>query len=898
MMKAPGHSAGKKGALYDHPRLARRVAVKRFLARTVLFGERLLPLMLPALCIAALFASFAWLGVFRILPVWLRLALTFVLVFSFFASFLPWLKLRWPTSAEADRLLEARNGLEHQPVAAQDDAPASDSPFARALWHEHQRRMAERIAALDAGYPMPDIARHDRYALRTVPALLFVIALAYSGSNGAGRLSDAFRFETASQDEPGARLDAWITPPAYTGRAPIFLTGRDTGSKPVPPVPQFSTVTLRISGAEGGETVRFVTKAGKAAEIAPEQEGEAAAPQAKAQPAAAAPATTPASPDASKATSYSFKLDTDGVLEAADRQWPLSVQPDRPPEISFDADPRRAANGALEIPYRAKDDYGVYEAHAEIVPVDPPAEGATPLYPPPEYKINLSRQNAREAKGIASRNLTEHPMAGKRVLITLVAKDGAGQEGRSAPFEMVLPGRIFSQPLAAAVAEERQVFALDTRQMPRAIELNEALTLRPEETIPNLSHFLAITSARERMRLARSTEQLKDTSDYLWEIALGIDDGNLSLAERKLRDAQQALADALSRNAPDAEVKKLMDELRAAMQEFMKALAERQQNSGAPDQQQAQNMIRSRDLDNILDQIENLARSGHRDAAQQMLSELQRMMNNLQTGRDPNGGQQQQSSEMRKQIDKLGELMQNQQKLMDQTFKFDQALRDRMQRGEPDQGLESDPQQQQGQQGQQGEQQQQGEGQQQGQQGQNGNQPSPDQMTAEQLREALKGLRQQQEALSKQLQELQKGLEGLGIKPGQNFGEAQKQMDGAGKALGKGRGDQAVDGQGKALQALRDGARDMMNQIMQAMRGQQGQGQQQGSAQGNQNGRDPLGRPRQTTGPDFDERVKVPDEIDVQRAREILDEIRKRLEDNTGTANERRYLERLLDIQQ
>jgi hypothetical protein len=41
--------------------------------------------------------------------------------------------------------------------------------------------------------------------------------------------------------------------------------------------------------------------------------------------------------------------------------------------------------------------------------------------------------------------------------------------------------------------------------------------------------------------------------------------------------------------------------------------------------------------------------------------------------------------------------------------------------------------------------------------------------------------------------------------------------------------------------------------------------------------------------------VKVPDEIDVQRARRILDEIRKRLGDALSPQVERRYLERLLE---
>ena len=236
---------------------------------------------------------------------------------------------------------------------------------------------------------------------------------------------------------------------------------------------------------------------------------------------------------------------------------------------------------------------------------------------------------------------------------------------------------------------------------------------------------------------------------------------------------------------------------------------------------------------------------------------------------------------MRQQIDRLGEILRDQQKLMEETFKLDQALRDRMQSGDPSFGedgqffdqLPGDPRQPPQSPGQQG----------------------PDQMAEQQLRDALKKLRERQDGLGKKLQELQKGLKELGIQPGEGFGEAGREMKGAGKALGEGEGDRAVQGQGKALEALRKGAQDMMNQ-MQAQQGQGAGGEMQGSAEGNRNGRDPLGRMRRSEGPDFGEQVKVPDEIDVQRAREILDEIRRRLDGKPGADYERRYLERLLDI--
>src|SRR5690606_39439540 len=86
--------------------------------------------------------------------------------------------------------------------------------------------------------------------------------------------------------------------------------------------------------------------------------------------------------------------------------------------------------------------------------------------------------------------------------------------------------------------------------------------------------------------------------------------------------------------ATDEEIEKAMKALRQAMQDFLREFAERH-----PDQRNALQMpdgaqeLRQSDLERLLDQIENLAKSGDRDRAQQLLSELQNMMNNLQAGR-------------------------------------------------------------------------------------------------------------------------------------------------------------------------------------------------------------------------------------------------------------------------
>ena len=399
-----------------------------------------------------------------------------------------------------------------------------------------------------------------------------------------------------------------------------------------------------------------------------------------------------------------------------------------------------------------------------------------------------------------------------------------------------------------------------------------AITMRPEDTFDNMAHYLAIMSARTRLKMAGTDDALRDVVSYLWQIALGIEEGDLSTAEKRLRQAQEALKQALERDASDAEIDKLMKELREAMNEFLREFAERaQQNPNmAMDIPPNSEMLRESDLQRMLDQIENLAKSGSRDQAQELLSQLEEMMNNLRMARPQQGqqGRDGQHSEMREQMDKLGEIMRRQQEMMNETFRMDQMQRGQRQR---------DGQGQEGQEGQQ-----RGEGQQ--------GQP----MTPEEFAEALKQLQEGQGQLRGDLGDLMMGLEGRGIEPGEGFGEAGEAMGEAGKALGESQSERAVGEQGRALEALRRGAQDMMQQMQQAMQGDQG-GSEQGGRQSNSD-RDPLGRPRATTGPDFGQSVKVPDEIDVQRARQILDAIRKRLGNALSPALEKEYLERLLNL--
>ncbi|KQT85839.1 TIGR02302 family protein [Aurantimonas sp. Leaf443] len=852
---------------FDAPRRA------AFLALTL---EAAWPLVLPLACLASLFLVLSWFGLFAALPPLARLVVVGLLGLAALVAIVRNRHIRLPSAEAVDRRIEARSRLDHQPLRAQSDRQSGEDPFAAALWREHQRRMADRLSDLRGGAPDTRSERLDPLALRAVVALLLVTAFAFSYGPGGGRVSDAFAVPPGLEIAR-ARVDAWVTPPGYTGRPPIFLTDATGPASGPIAVPEGSVLSVRLSDRSGAELAFTPEGAAK---------GEAVAPVAKDEAPAATPdgaAAVPVSAPATGPVEYEYRVMVSGTARLASGfsalgDWTFAVTPDEDPAIGFKDEPSTARNGALQLTYRVTDDYGVRQAKGEIAVsgADRPAPGARPLFAAPDLKLSLPRRTKGTAEGRTSADLTESPYAGATVDLTLVATDDAGQTGRSATKTMVLPERRFTNPLARAVIEQRRILALDANTVPRVVSMLDAVTLRGEEFIETPSDYLALRAARTRIATAANDDALRSSVDFLWEIALGIEDGNLSLAEKRLRDARENLSEALENGASSEEIDKLMAELREAMQDYMQAMAEAMRNQ-PPGQQPPQNAqeIRPQDLDKMLDRIEDLAKSGSKDAAQQLLSELQQMMDSMQAMR-PGQQRQQQAGEspMQEQMNKMGELLQKQQQLMDRTFDLGRQRYRQDEGGAPQEGQEGQPQQ--------------GEG----------GQP----MTEEQLQQALKDLQQQQGQLQKDLEAMQKGMEGMGMKPGQGLGEAKDAMGQAEGALGQGEDGQAVDQQGRAMQALRRGARDMMQQMQQAMQQGQGQpGQQPGGQPGQgfggqqqQSGRDPLGRPRQTQGPDFGQDVGVPDEIDAQRARAILDAIRERLGDALSPQMERDYLERLL----
>lgn len=855
----------------------------RLRAAIVLLWEQFWPAIVPSLIVIMGFATFSWLGLWQVLPAGLRYVGVGVFAIAFLVSLAPLRHLRLPGHASVVRRIETASELDDRPITAQEDglAMGGRDPAAQVMWREHRRRMAARLDELATGTPAPDANRNDPWALRAIAAVIAFAAFGYSLGHQSGSIADAFQ-PPVDRAALLSRLDAWINPPTYTRKPPIYLTRQAANqstdqvdgamSIQAAEVPTGSEFVVRFVG-EGDVQLAFLDGEGTHT-VEPEQTRQGASAKAAAE------------------TQFSHTLGSSGVMAFYSRgeeiaRWPVDVLADLRPSIRFSEIPSAALSGSLQMRYEVEDDYGVVGAQADIRSAIEQDEGARPLVEAPQIALPLPRQRARSGTASANRDLTQHPWAGSAVTIRLSATDDAGQTGTSAPHEMILPGRRFSNPLALAVIEQRRILALDANKAVRVANLLDAVLTAPEEFIDNTAAFTALTVVRRRIIDARGDDALRSAIDLMWEIALAIEFGDLSEAERRLREAQEQLSEALENGAGDEEIQRLMEELRQAMNEFMQQLArEAMQNPMAQNpfgQNELSQMLRQRDLERMMNQIEDLARSGSRDAARQMLSEMQRMMDNLRAGRHMQQ-RQAEGNQTNQALDRLSELMRQQQELMDETFQMQQRQQE-MQRGQ---------QQGQRQQGQQGQRQQ---GQRQQGQRQQGQQGEQDQMTPEEFAEALEQMRQRQQGLQDELQQLGEELEALGLDPSREFGEAGREMGEAGQNLESQNPGSAAGDQGQALDALQRGAQSMMQQM--AGDRQQG-GQEMGQGEGNSRDRqraDPLGRSERADGLQNSENTNVPNEIDAQRAREIMEAIRDRLAIPGAPVIERDYLERLLRTQ-
>ena len=763
--------------------------------------------------------------------IWLGFGATGCL--GFWCSWHILVRFSCPSLGQAQARLD--QSLPGRPLAALQDVQAigRDDPDSAALWAAHLALMHHKAEAAKAVGPDVLVAPQDPYALRYIALLIFFVGIIFGTSFN---LSGGPRGPSGTV-MPGPSWEVWMQPPAYANRPTLYLNdfiGQRLS------VPQGSLIMVRLYGDDSKYTVDE-TVSGRVENLL------SAADQ-----------------------SQQFLVTQSGgltILGLDEARWDLNVIADLPPEVEVVGEIERESDGTFDLTFAASDDFGVTFGRAwvrlNLAEVD--RRHGLAAVPASQLDIELVLPltisgNRSNFIGVLIEDLSKDLWAHLPVSFVLEVEDIRGQIGQSASLEIELPARRFFDPLAKSLTEQRRDLLWSKSNRRRVAQILRALSQQPEQVFRDTEDGLALTRIIGLLEEGKTREDLEASAELLWLLALEVEDGDLDQAAEKLARAQDKLAEAIKNGATREEIARLVEELRQTQREYFKEFVER--NPLAEEAESLPNAdgkaVSEDQLQEMMDRLQQLMEEGRMAEAQELLEEINRLMQNLQTSLGQSGGEGQEGQDAgQQQMEGLADSLRQQQELSDQSFREFQN---------PGQSQDS---------------------------GVAGGEASPDDDGS---------LAERQKELQHELN-LQSGkLPGAGTELGQ---EARRALDKASRAMERAAEDLearklpgALDNQSEAIDALREGMRTLSESLAEQQSEVQGvtpnDRRSEGGSQ-SRTARDPLGRDAGGNGQWGAGEQMMPQEELRLRSQELMDEIRRRLGALDRPEEERGYLQRLLD---
>ena len=859
----------------------------------------------PALVLGVLFVSLfvigAAFGVWQRLGDPSRLIALIISVYFVTKSLIAARRKLMPTKSQARRRVELDSGLFHRPLDTLVDTPALNDMSGEA-WQNHLKTAQIQIQQAGTSSLRPAIAPLDKFYLRfAIPVVLLLAFMVGFGDNYERLRASLTPGWLYGMTAKTAHYEAWIDPPEYTGRPPSYFKGGDDISTLSKNAPEGSEFVARISGVKTAPRL-IIREGNRTRRIAAKRLG---------------PQSFEARAIVNRNAVASYRIGSSG------KSWKLDVAKDLPPTIRFDEKPDAGKRDRLIFTYSLEDDYGV-ESLVLSLALQSDLENTE------QISIVLPgssvRNATREPGGV---DLTKHKWAGKKVQGHLLAVDGKRQVGSTAMHNFVIPDKIFVEPLAKAVAEQRQLllvgagryspytkmqkpkpeheplFSVDRPEIAiarapidvqRAALLIEAITDKPVGVYEDPSVYMGLRNVYRRLRLARSKDELGGIPEDLWAIALRAEFGRLGDALEDMKRAERALNNAMARRAPQREVDALFDRYNEAVDRYMEFLTleaiknakEQADSEGGGDGAD----FNTDEIQALLDAIEEANRMGDTAAARKALAKLAQLLENMEIQMAQGGGGsgsgvgESMSEEMKEALEDLNDILGEQRRLRDETQDAGRAEADSW---EEQNGVGNK---------------------------QPSEQPSGNELADQQgqIADMLKGLEdvadsqngQGDDSTDQQSGKNQDGdQQGDGTENGGDDnggignGDIKQALEDAKNAMGRSEDALAESdffgagrAQSDAIDALRKAGEGLLEQEAERLKAEQ---DEDGESQGAENGlgSDPFGRDGGEGVGESD--VDIPEKSDQQRARELLEELRRRSGERERDETEREYLERLLE---
>ena len=833
--------------------------IKYVLTLLILVSEIFCQNFAPCVAVALIAISIGLFGLPQFLGIvfspWLHL-IVLILVLFLFSFFLMRATRQFslPSAIIIERRLELNSGLYHRPFSTISDGIINDhNSCSRLLWTIHRERAFNSLKYIKVGAPVPIFSFRDPYAFRAGIGILLAVALAVGWRDADDRLLAAIKPDFSRNSvNLVTKFHVWLNPPSYTRIAPILLNSKGKeNSNQIIIMPEGSDVLANSMG--NGLPLRLIVK---------NKEG-----------------TTTMTETLRQTNSDMFQAELKNVsgsnLSLCRKKnclatWNLTMIPDGNPEIDFHQPPAVLAKGGLQLIYKAVDDYGVKKVSVRIgldgdniKKIDEQVQ---------EIQVSDLITPKRKLVGRKFIDFGPHPWSGQAVWFELRVTDEIGQIGRSRRSKIKLPVRLFHNPVAREIIKERKLLIslpeTRTRISKRLLNLAGMVHTYGHDWVT----FLSLKAASARLLFNGEGSEDESVISLLWNTALRAEQGKSYLAEQRLMDVQRQLQNALSKEGSKEKIRHLIDQFETAVERYFsnldkQMLRNKKTLSNQVRRDAKHKTVQRKQIRQMIKRLRDMSNSGMRTSATQMLARMSELFKQL------TATSQRLPKVSEEILKRLGELGERQQQILDETFKKSkQKSSEEKNKNNLSNRLNR--------------------------------QTFADQPLSL-MKRPLEGsydsnssmrLTDMQMKLHNDLGELLKDINNKFGSISKDFKNAKTFMRQAGSAIKGNQLDVAINLQNRVLTHIQQGGRFLIDQFESA--GKQNQINMNDNLD-QVNGNRPIGgnrRPQRSFEYFFNIGKEIlPNDYKLQKARQIIEELRKRSSDKNRPLLERRYIDRLLE---
>ncbi len=538
--------------------------------------------------------------------------------------------------------IESKNFKITTPLTALEDRPAS-MHYNKKIWYLHKSSIIDNLKNINFILPNISLTKYDPLYIRYLLFLFISLAFFWSYKNNK-IYENVFGWKNFSNyinQDNYFDLKAWYKPPEYT----------KLKEKLIPIQKKNDTIRVDEVVPINSELKVFI-KSNKKNFSVEERE-------------------KPLEVKRNEKNNYEFSLLLDKnknvIINYVNKKhvvFNLLVTKDKKPKIEILSAPSVVNESSLSFISKTTDDYGIKKIILNIRRPIPFKHFEEEYLSFNLYLNEAMQQNTKLVESYFYKYLADIIWAGSDTYIEIIASDFINQSTKFSD-RIKIPKKNFNNNTAIEILKIREKLAKNKiaknegkKIFTQLFDANQGL-LNDENISVIYKENLKLFNSTDIIEFSLKNELFKN----LYILAEVIDEGDFYQAKKNLEQVEQSLFDSVKQNDTE-KVSTNVNKLKEKIESLLDLENDKNSNNNF-DKLNSENI--KDEIEELAQQIEDLLKTGTKEGVEEKIQKLKQLSENI---KNPNNNKELENKQKEKQefINKLSELLNEQEKVMEETF--------------------------------------------------------------------------------------------------------------------------------------------------------------------------------------------------------------------------------------